>query len=102
MKSVRPLLQRCLVGGLLLGCAACTETAWTGFAYPDKSNVPDADQLEGYMTGRYATLDDCRAATKDRLATMARDDFDGDYRCGYRCERKATAGNLLVCEQQTR
>jgi hypothetical protein len=79
---------------LLLLFAACDRRPqqWDAFVYPDADNLAIYERIAGFKT-----FELCQQAAISRLRTDGKAD-DGDYECGFKCERHAELSGY-VCEE---
>ena len=75
---------------IVLALAACSADVWTGFVYPDRTNL-----LVDIPIGGYPSLLECRDAALDLIEARRWD--NADYECGLNC-RPGPSFELLVCE----
>jgi len=75
---------------------ACASDEWTGFVYPNRSDLTHHREI-----GFFDSLQACRDAA---YATMHRNNWltSGDYECGLNCSVRAEYGGLQVCEETKR
>jgi len=78
----------------LAGSACERGPEWTGYVYPDRSNL-----MQSEFVGYFDTLESCRTTARVRLASLGATD-KGDYECGYRCKPFDLGG--LICERTER
>ncbi len=79
---------------LLSGCSE----RWEGFVYPNRENLSNF-----IVTGRFDTLDDCRASSMDILKKLKI--RNGDYECGKNCQGSvgdSIIGKARMCERTER
>ena len=67
--------------------------AWLGHIYPDRGDLGRAIGI-----GRFETLEACRSAARDRLASIGAGS-DGDYECGRNCVLKNPRPEIWVCDE---
>lgn len=80
----------------VIGCDGCwpfKSDRWSGFVYPDKSDLRQSTEL-----GDFPTLEACRASCQSVLNRLP-EPSDGDYECGLNCEPQ---GGLYVCKETER
>lgn len=86
----RFLMIVCAVMVLCFGCkgSALNPNQWTGFVYPDQTNMRDYIEI-----GNFISLEECRDKSLDRLI----DNYQGTYECGLNCEFNPQM-QINVCE----
>jgi len=84
----------CLITFITLGLTACTDSPeWTLLYYPDAATKPSAEQSGDFISGYYASIEQCHAKGKGLLRLS--DDSNPDYLCGHLC---VAEGKSLICQ----
>ena len=79
---------------LPLGLSACTDSPeWTLLYYPDAASKPSVEQSGEFISGYYASVEQCHAKGSGLLRLS--DDKNADYLCGHLC---VAEGKKLVCQ----
>lgn len=81
---------------LLLMVTSCGSDTWEGFVYPNRN-----DLTRHRNVGRFASLEDCRAAAR-ALLTELRALERGDYECGKSCDDGSRLGGIKICKETLR
>jgi hypothetical protein len=74
----------------------CKPDAWQGFVYPNRSDLSRHQSI-----GPFRSLEECRAASLDRLAQLNAI-YRGDFECGLNCKPSESMSGLNVCEETLR
>ena len=82
-----------VVLALMLGFVGCRRERWSGWAYPDKT-----DLTASVVVGDFETLNACRVASTERLR-MLNSLETGDYECGLNCRPSETGSGLYICAE---
>ncbi|PKG56756.1 MULTISPECIES: hypothetical protein [unclassified Shewanella] len=86
----------CFISFLSFGLTACTDSPeWTLLYYPSAAAKPSVEQSAEFISGYYASVDQCHAKGKGLLRLS--DDKNADYVCGHLC---VADGKTLVCQSQ--
>lgn len=86
----------CFISFLPLGLTACTDSPeWTLLYYPDAAAKPNVEQSAEFISGYYASVEQCHAKGKGLLSLN--DDKNADYVCGHLC---VADDKTLVCQSQ--
>lgn len=93
---LKTLLATLMIASVFVGCGERGPEKWTAYIYPDKTNTKRSMELEGL----YDTLDECRAAAKDKLKAL---DLlqRGDFQCGLHCKYHEGM-KTEICEKMTK
>ena len=84
----------CFISLLSLGLTACTDSPeWTLLYYPDTKLQPSVELSGEFISGYYASIEQCQAKGKGLLRLS--DDKDPQYICGHLC---VADGKALVCQ----
>jgi len=95
----------------LLGCSR-KSSEWTAFVYPDREEIPNAEDVQNYTIGTYPSFELCQKAAIERvrflneqseeIAAYAEDGegiaTEADYQCGQGCRPRDDVGGFLVCK----
>ncbi|MDD3597177.1 hypothetical protein [Sulfuricurvum sp.] len=86
---------------IVVGISGCSsEKEWTAFVYPDIENIPNADQTEYYIIGKFTSFESCQQSAIDQVRfNNEKYGKQGDYQCGSNCQHKEEFGSLLICEE---
>jgi hypothetical protein len=79
--------------GYFVGTSVFSKDEWIGFFYPDKNDLLEYRQSQGFTS-----LDDCRVWAQDQ-ALMGGMTIS-DYECGRNC--RSNGSGPLICEVTTR
>lgn len=86
----------CLITFIILGLTACTDSPeWTLLYYPDATVKPNVERSGEFISGYYASIEQCHAKGKGLLRLS--DDKNPDYICGHLC---VADGKNLMCKNQ--
>ncbi|MCL1049302.1 hypothetical protein L2755_06725 [Shewanella abyssi] len=84
----------CFISLLSLGLTACTDSPeWTLLYYPNAAAKPSVEQSGEFISGYYASVEQCHAKGKGLLRLSG--DNNAEYVCGHLCVADETA---LVCQ----
>ena len=82
----------------VIGCSQ--KNNWTAFVYPDRENIPYADNAHRFIEGTYRTFEECEAAAIGKTrANYDETSVIGDFECGYKCEYKEGFGGVFMYKE---
>ena len=95
------LLAFWTIAGFVVGRYERNQQVWSGWIYPDRTNLKSAFQL-----GNFDSASSCRAAAMGLLAIASRshdedrDNPAGDYECGRACKPHPDHGaSVRLCQE---
>ncbi len=80
--------QKMIILILVVFSTGCTKDSWTGFLYPDKSDLTKSIEV-----GSFPSLESCR----DSIRSHTKYTENSDYECGLNC--KPSDYGINICKK---